>query len=551
MSLEKFININWFISQKPYSTSTQYDLFYLEVCRRLYKTISTTAKEYPEEVILSEEDCRRIAYIITGYFEDVVNDFGFWQSFIKINIDHYGKRLPFFEKDLIKEDEALSDDVHYVDIYYLLFINYTYYLNKYGRSTVVNFRKKFFEEATVKIIDVLNELEEVPLTNFYDTYLLADIEYIAFKQKLKWFTFKSYLTGIHFTAELNTFVANIDNVEPEFLPLVIYAEEDRLMFEQPSHLTGFFPIDIFAGALNCTEENKTKIRKLKVRPHGIFHVQNELSDHYLFLHTATREEFKVLKSSFDKSLDTTRSEYFITTLACWRGVYNVSGICLPSPYEGEEIYRRNIKDQHTYQRHHQEYIDTLTLKATEYYNSMLAYFKTPLVLFKTGAEMQQGIQDFTVWYNNRMSTVNSPVSYSKKPTVELPKHLIKAQQPALFISVRNGFSFNTSHNTLLYVLQVADVNKVSMEQMRLAVAAIFDPNVDADYWRHLRNNYYLPNMNLFAKCNVDEDCDFEAWLRLYKPAEFSPLQLPSVTTFTSERMSFENAMELFKGDKNE
>ena len=69
------------------------------------------------------------------------------------------------------------------------------------------------------------------------------------------------------------------------------------MCEAPSSFTGFFPADILAGAMLCDERKKEETRKIKWRPYGIFHAQKETATHYRFLHTATGEEFDVLKSS--------------------------------------------------------------------------------------------------------------------------------------------------------------------------------------------------------------------------------------------------------------
>lgn len=64
MKLEKFISVNWYIDKKPYAIHSNYDIFYLKICRGLYSIINELAIEYEDAVKLDEEDCREIAYVL-------------------------------------------------------------------------------------------------------------------------------------------------------------------------------------------------------------------------------------------------------------------------------------------------------------------------------------------------------------------------------------------------------------------------------------------------------------------------------------------------------
>lgn len=541
------------MEHKPYETASAYDVYFLGLCRELYGIIQTHANRHRTSVDLDEEDCRDLAYVITDYFQDVTGNIGFWDAMVQLNQQHFHKRVPLFSKDVIAEDQAISTDIHYVDIYYLLFINYMALMNAYGDGqTLIFFETKFFHELTNALLDRLDEIEEVPTTDFYTRYLVPDEDYIHFKTKLDWFTFHGYLTRIQFEdlslEALDNFVSQ--EVESEFLPLLMHGEEDRLKFEVPSYYTAFFPLDIFAGALKCSSEKKQEIINLKFRPHGIFHVQQEFADSYIFLHTATSEEYRVMKSSFNRLPDTKSSEYFITTLAYWNGTYHISGLCLPSPYEGEEIYRRNIQEQHSFQRHYEPYRRELLNNATEYRNRAVEYFGKELIEFETGFDLQQKLNDFLIFYNESRLGQKSQNKSQIPAKIELPAALKKAGGIALFIPPANGISFITVHRVLMDILQTSTPEDVSMDRLQEALAALLDDSVDAAYWFYLRKHFDLPNLNSFAHCNVDSNEDFNAFLRIYKPQDFSPLKLPRFTTFTSERMAPEEAAKLFSVRSN-
>ena len=67
MRLEKFINISWYMSYKPYTKNSDYDLFYLNICRDLFKIVSGLADKHAQTLPLEKEDCRELAYIFTAY----------------------------------------------------------------------------------------------------------------------------------------------------------------------------------------------------------------------------------------------------------------------------------------------------------------------------------------------------------------------------------------------------------------------------------------------------------------------------------------------------
>ena len=164
---------------------------------------------------------------------------------------HFGKRLPFFDKKTLQQQEEEWEDILPADIHYLAYISYLNYMNYKDEKWLVHFDKKFFIDLSKSVVVYLNEIEEVLITGFYKSYLIPGDNYIDFKMKLSWFTFKSYLTGIEFSEKMDIYLQQLreKKTEPSMLATMHYAERDRLMFEEPSQLTAFFPIDILAGGL--------------------------------------------------------------------------------------------------------------------------------------------------------------------------------------------------------------------------------------------------------------------------------------------------------------
>ncbi|MEO8861487.1 MAG: DUF3843 family protein [Ginsengibacter sp.] len=547
MRLEKFINIGWYMERKPYTVHSDADIFYLNICRKLFTIINNLADEYDDVIDIDEEDCRQLAYVFTAYFEDQVNDIGFWKSLTALHKKHFGKRLPFFDAAILNQYEKEYDDIMPVDIHYLAFIQYICLLSDEKEQALVFFNKPFFVDLTEQVFDYLNNIEEIVTNNFYEKYLIPAQDYIDFKKQIDWFCFYGYLTGPEFTRQLEHTLWKLENddTDADFIGPMMYAETDRLLFEVPSLFTAFFPVDILAGAMRCNDKKKEEIINLKFRPHGIFHIQEETGTHYRMLHTATTEEFNVLISSFNNPINVVEQEYWITTLAKWNGDHYISGLCMPSPYKGEEIYHRNIELQHSFQKHFAPYRKEIEELALNYRNKAVEFFGSELIVFKTSRELQKRLNEFNQWYFDTVADKKKLAKNAKPVYFALPEELSGHKDISLFFPPKDGLQFLLKHKQLLNLLQAVHPEKVSPEEIQKVIPMLFDDSVGADYWFYLKKNFPIPNLSLFLKCNVDTKEDFEALLRIYRAADFSPLLLPRFSTFTSERIAAETVTQIF------
>jgi hypothetical protein len=201
--------------------------------------------------------------MFTAYFEDQVTEIGFWKSLTELHKKQFGKRLPFFDSEILRQQVEDRDDILPADIHYLAYIRYLNILTNENVKPVVPFNTPFFIELTRRVFDYLENIEEVLVTDFYKQFLIPENDYIEFKKQLTWFTFKSYLTGIEFSRKLDDHMWDLLEAETDRSQMspLMYAEQDRLLFEVPSTLTAFFPLDILASAMQCDDKKKREISK--------------------------------------------------------------------------------------------------------------------------------------------------------------------------------------------------------------------------------------------------------------------------------------------------
>ena len=201
------------MSQKQYNVHSAYDIFYLQICRKLFSIIKKVALKHKDKIDLDEEECRALAYVITAYFEDEVNELGFWQALVRLHQKQFGKRLPFFSKAVIAAQEAESDDILPADIHYLLFVNYIALANDRDEEVFVFFENPFFHEAAREIYQYLSGITEVETIDFYDSYLIPGNDYIDFKGKMTWFVLNGYMTGVEFSLYIDNYFSSLFELE--------------------------------------------------------------------------------------------------------------------------------------------------------------------------------------------------------------------------------------------------------------------------------------------------------------------------------------------------
>ena len=549
MNLEKFININWYIERKPYKNHSSYDIFYLRICRELFKLIDRIARAQGAKVDFDKEDCRELAYIFTAYFEDRVNNIGFWDALIALHQKHFGKRLPFFDKETLKQQEGEYDDILPEDIHYLAYISSINLLSYGDEKPIISFNSDFLIRLKDSVFDYLEAIDEVVITDFYESFLVPEDDYIDFKRQLHWFTFSSYLTSTEFGRKMAEQTAQLmdEDIDPSDIQPLIYSVTDRLMCEAPSSFTAFFPADMLAEAMRCNDTRKDEIRNLKWRADGIFHVQRETPTHYRFLHTSTGEEFDVLKNCFNVPINVDHQEYWITTVVGWNNDYYISGLCSQSQYKGEEIYHANLKNQQQFQRHFAPYRKEIMETALKSREAAAKYFGDDLVVFDTGYQLQEKLNEYNEWYYNLVAADKSNPPPDTQPIkFNLPAELLNAKGVALFIPPQDGLQFILKHQQLINVLQKTTTNKFTGEEVHDMLEMLGDDTIGSDYWFYIKKHFPLRNLSGFMKIPLDDDKDFEALLRIYLPEDFSPLKLPRFTTFTSERITTEKAREIFR-----
>ncbi|RYY87989.1 MAG: DUF3843 family protein [Chitinophagaceae bacterium] len=524
MRPEKFINVNWYLAQKPYKRLSLADQYYLGICRELYQLIDAVAKRVLPALPLTDEELRWMAYVYTAYFEDRVSSIGFWDSLVAIHKEHFRKRLPFFDaEDLVKQEEEAEDILH-ADIHYL---GYALLVDTHsvGRERRAHcFDDPFLLEVANGVFKHLDLQEEVLVNNSYDDFLTVPDDYYTFRERFLWFTYKSYLTAEWYNELNDDFLLKnglgIDEVPGTYQYSIALQERERIAFEEASSFSGFFAIDLFAGALRCNVEERKAICELKARPTGIFELEDSGARQLRLHHTGTGEKFLLEKEGLGSARKLLDGSYLRLTLAAWKGRWFLSGTAMQIPCSTDELPEINEEGQRYYQKHYGPYRKRLQEQVDKQRKLALEFFQSDLVEYSNGGSLQKALHDFNEWHGKR--------SRRKPVYTTLEPDFLKEEGLALYLSPNDVMGFVPGHAQLIGLLESANPD-LAGEQLEDALFLLCDEGTGAGYWQTLRKHYKLPGLSKLLGLPLQSDSDFEALLRLHFPWDFSPLRLPEVS----------------------
>lgn len=516
-----YVRKEWFLTRRPYHKLTPYDQFYLKICRDLYRIIRRAIGNHE----YSNSDSRELAFRITAYFEDVVNGIGLWQAVVDHFKDVYGKRIPFFSSEQLAEWEEEYDDINPADIHFLIYQYFAVLHREQYRVSYVDVL--CIDMLRDEIVDYLDAIEEVRLTDFYTTFLRVPDDFFELKDVLSWLVYDSYLFGHEFSARLaNVEEELLEDADPSMLErinMLRYAEKDRLMFTVPSALGALHPLDVWAGMLTDRPGDRALLLGLKEQVYGVFEIEGETDTHYQFRHTYTCERYQVAKHSFGGVYE---AKYAQTKLVNFRGEYLITGLIF-DPFDSTksvDIRAYNERYQYQFLRHHGGFRTQLAESLKLQYDSAIEFFGTPWNVFPSKKAFAERMDLFLKWQYQRAKKKNPRLN----------------EEPGTF-----PMTTDEEESSVLYFVSEDWTAEViySPEEVDACVAR-FNTVYEYFYSDLLTRGFATTRLlrYLFKHRRIDQKrqkgadfgwlgdaLDFEALLHIYFPEEFSTYLPPRMT----------------------
>lgn len=516
-----YVSKEWFLARKPYHRLTVYDQFYLKICRDLYRIIRRAIGNHES----SNSESRELAYRITAYFEDVVNGIGFWEVVVGHFKKAYGKRIPFFSKVQLDEWEEDYEDINPADIHFLIYQHFAVLHRENYKVSYVDVL--CIDMLREEIVDYLDAIEEVKLTDFYSTFLQVPDDFFELKDVLSWLVYESYLFGNEFSARLIDFEGKLlEEADPSMLErinMLRYAEKDRLMFTVPSALGALHPLDIWAGALKDKPSDRALLLGLKEQVYGVFEIEAETDTHYQFRHSYTHERYAVAKSSFGDLYD---AKYAQAKLVNFRGEYLITGLIF-EPFDFSkpvDISAYNERYQYPFLRHHGGFRQKLAETLKKQYHTAMEFFGTPWNVFPSKKIFAERMDTFLKWQYQCAKEENDELN-DEPGSFPMPDD---AEESTVLYFVSDDWTVE-----VIYSPEEMDECVVGFKTVYeyfysdLLTRGFATTRLLRYIFKHRR--IHQPRRNGADFGWLDDILDFEALLHIYFPEEFSTYLPPRLT----------------------
>lgn len=357
--------------------------------QKLYLKLSGIVRNTLAEAY-SPELCETLSLTYAHYFEDVISEFGLWQTFISKHKELYGKYLPFYE---INEKFYYEDEVNAVDVRFLTWMVFQKREDTQLTDPFLPLILKLADEVYA-VLD--EEFEKAPINVDLASRLLDIKKYASFhsiRQICIQLATKSYLLS-PFTNEqirmANEAVANLYADVND--TLMTFAINSVVAF---SELTGPVPMAPKDWLSSMMDKwgliyPAQVMKDVEILPYALYRLTGYNQD-YVFVTGTDDKEYKISRSSFT---DITESNFINKGLQCalvkYHGEWYTNGVTSWSP------------DISTFMKFKEETEATAKANKKLYNAIMKANKKRPLLYFKDGQECLE-------WWKEKIGTEDEQV----------------------------------------------------------------------------------------------------------------------------------------------
>lgn len=407
---------------KPYDKQVLTDSYYLQLSNKVKQAIldcksSSLLLEY-----LPKAEVNYFVCFITAYFEDLISETNFWNTFVGEHRLLYGTTHPFYSTN-----EYYEEEINQEDICFLIW----YYLNSYQDDTIVFPNQQF-------IFDIANAIYQVFDKNWETAPANEDLKlyYTIDENENDYYVARNLIDNILFGSYL---------FNPDTYRKLIESEEDILLDEHDFEMDHIFGL-LSENRASCTHKFHTKLLSLKGNQwaakilgdnHKLAKSFSELSDKItglffykgqdeqnIFLeHIATEKKFNLTKKSIDDYTHFNNDlKIILIGIVNWQNEWWFSGAFSPVEYNEDLILKEKNSIESIMQV---AFLDEENPKIKEVLSGQFIVFKHitngKQIVFLEKDKLNEFVNGFNNVYNEYVDSLEK----KKKKLKEIPHDLIK------------------------------------------------------------------------------------------------------------------------------
>lgn len=288
------------MATRPYEQASTYDTEYIIVGHAVLDMLMDQG-DFFSSFGLGKPELVHLSTTLVSYFEDFINETGFFRAFVEHNHEVTGRYLPFY---VISSDY----DPDYLNPEDLSFLVWHWLMKTFGG------KKMFAPTANVllrigkELVEIFEEfIEDMPANEAYDALLEVSDDDSIFKIRhvMDWVASKHYFFG-----KLGFEPLIVATVRRELGSLT---REDALrngrfiaadthigcLYSTRSRLGGLTPCEWTARILRCSDTVKSRLNAIRPRYGGYFVYMGQDQRNYFFHHHPTGRKVDVSIASMD------------------------------------------------------------------------------------------------------------------------------------------------------------------------------------------------------------------------------------------------------------
>lgn len=292
---------------RPFQISSPTDIYYLKLSNQIFKKLLSETLACGN---LSLETKKVLSIVVACYLEDVVSNFGIFNSFREKHKELYQKNLPFFEEEDYLEDEVNLSDIRFL-VWYVISIREWTEKEEEKLIPHDHIRLTICSNVIYSIIE--EEFEFAPENeNFYKTTAFCK-EDTGIIRGFCWEMAKSnYLYGLDFNRKFDILLKDLKKYKNhESYSIVSYLKEVEFGMKTRSSLLAMDIFEItarilgkkspFYASISGVIPEKyycTSFQFLKIE-NGFIHLE----------HISTKKRINLLEKSFPETDKLTSGNY--------------------------------------------------------------------------------------------------------------------------------------------------------------------------------------------------------------------------------------------------
>lgn len=385
-----------------------------------------------------------LAGILVSFAEDFHNDIGIWAAYERYNIELFGTPLPLTTST---SSDTISSGLHPDRFRHLLWVLYPTFIDGLTLSPT---HQDLEEMADFSSAFLINAFKAIPKDSGVKRFLQTPNDHgWDVKRKLVWLGTRSYM----FRAFFSNYLAEEADDSGDI------GHTDDFICQECTPWSGLGAIDVLAGALDITDDDRRNLRRWYER-HAAFYQLLSVSNETLQVLNVINDQPYTIRINMDKH-PFKPGQLIFGSLVPWRGEWYWSGEQqlwgdaseLDVDDLKQTMRRENSKIVCRYSK---EYEAQVRRHASDFHETMMAFYGKDLVLYPDGLSMAADWQKELrgQWESKPQEQVKQVIEEhglkKGRPEMKIPKDLLKHRNGiGVFINPDEGKEIMQDFNSIV------------------------------------------------------------------------------------------------------